>query len=115
MNFYPTPEVSWPLSLAPAPADPGRGTQAGIDGTLATLSATGVATGAITATIDWGDGSTSAGIVTGAAATSSTVNGLYSIGGDHTYAHRGTYSASVTVTGPNGITQTVQLTLRPGN
>ena len=113
MNFYPSPEVSWPLTLSAA--DPGSGTPAGIDGTLATLSAPGVAADAITATIDWGDGTTSAGTVTGAAATSSAVNGLYSIGGDHTYAHRGNYPASVTVTGPNGATQTVQLTLHSGH
>jgi hexosaminidase len=113
MNFYPTSEVSWPLTLAPA--NPGSGTQAGIDGGLATLSAPGVAASAIAATIDWGDGTTSAGAVTGTAATSSAVNGLYSIGGDHTYAHPGTYPVGVTVTGPNGATQTVQLTLHPGN
>ena len=113
MNFYPTPEVSWPLTLAPA--DPGSGTQAGIDETVATLSAPGVAAGAITATIDWGDGTTSVGAVTGTAATSSGVNGLYSIGGNHTYADPGTYSVSVTVTGPNGATQTVQVALHPGN
>ncbi len=73
-----------------------------------------MAAGAITATIDWGDGTTSAGAVTGTAATSSAVNGLYSIGGDHTYAHPGTYPVSVTVTGPTGASQTVQLTLHPG-
>jgi ELWxxDGT repeat protein len=43
------------------------------------------------ATIDWGDGSHSAGTV-------ALVNGQLTVSGRHTYAHRGTYAVRVTVT-----------------
>jgi len=44
-----------------------------------------------TATIDWGDGTTTAGTVSGS-------NGFFSVSGSHTYADEGTYLTSVTVT-----------------
>jgi hexosaminidase len=112
VNFYPSPEVPWRLDLAAAGASIGRHAQ--VDGALATLSAPGTAATAIAATIDWGDGSTSPGVLTGTAATGTTVNSLYSIGGDHTYRRPGTYRATVTVTGPNAATATLRVTLRPG-
>jgi hypothetical protein len=43
------------------------------------------------AVIDWGDASTSAGIITGAA-------GSFSVSGTHTYAEEGSYKVTVTVT-----------------
>jgi hexosaminidase len=96
VNFYPTPEVDWQLDLSLA--NPTLGPGGTVGGTLATLSAPGRATGAITATIRWGDGATSTGTVTGAAATPTTVNGLYAIAGSHTYRHAGVYLATVTTT-----------------
>ena len=44
-----------------------------------------------TATIDWGDGSGSAGAITGSA-------GNFGVGGSHTYADEGTFNFTVTVT-----------------
>ncbi len=43
-----------------------------------------------TATIDWGDGTTTAGTVTGSA-------GRFAVSGDHTYASPGTYTIRVTI------------------
>ncbi len=51
-----------------------------------------------TATIDWGDGTTTAGTVTSPSA------GLYDVSGSHTYAEDGPYSATVTLTDGGGPT-----------
>jgi hypothetical protein len=61
--------------------------------TVATISDTGSPDAAtnFTATINWGDGTTSTGTVTGSA-------GIYSVGGDHTYADEGSFSVKVSVT-----------------
>jgi streptogramin lyase len=50
-----------------------------------------------TATVDWGDGSTSAGTIT------QTNPGTFNIDGDHVYAQSGTYTVTITVadTNPN--------------
>jgi hexosaminidase len=112
VNFYPTPMVPWRLDLSPAGAT--IAAHGKVDGDLATLSAPGIAAEAIAASIDWGDGTTSAGVVSGSPATATTVNGLYAVGADHTYLKPGTYQATVRVTGPNAATAAVQVTLRPG-
>jgi hexosaminidase len=100
-NFFTTSQVPWRLDLT---ADVGHGT-------LALLGAPGVPTSALTAKINWGDGTTTAGTITGTAATTKTVNGLYSVGGHHTYAHGGAHHVTVTVTETNGATATVHLTI----
>ncbi len=94
VNFYPTPEVPWRLDLAAASPKAGQGLH--LDGTLATLAAPGRPASAITATIHWGDGTSSGGTVTGAAATATTVNGLYAVGAGHRYRHPGVYPVTVT-------------------
>ncbi len=98
VNFYPTPEVPWRLDLIAARQRAGH--DGNVAGTLATLSAPGRPTSAISATINWGDGTTSAGTVTGPPATATTVNGLYAVGSSHHYAHPGLYLATVTVSAP---------------
>jgi hexosaminidase len=65
----------------------------------------------VTASIDWGDGTTTPGTVTGKAATPSAVNSLYAIGGDHLYTMSGTHHATVTVTAPGAAPATVRITL----
>jgi hypothetical protein len=50
----------------------------------------------VTTTIDWGDGTNSAGTVAGTESTSYVINSLYTVSGSHTYATDGTYQASVT-------------------
>jgi hexosaminidase len=110
VNFYPSPEVPWRLDLAASGAGVDR--HGHVHGALATLSAPGIAASALTAAIDWGDGAASAGTVTGTPATPTSVNGAYAIAGDHTYARPGSYPVTVTVTGPNGATATLTVTLR---
>ena len=96
VNFYPTPEVPWRLDLATSNQTTGRDGR--ISGALATLAAPGRATSALTATISWGDGTTSGGTVTGTAATPTTVNGLYTVSAGHRYRRPGLYAGTVTVT-----------------
>jgi len=103
-NFYPTPQVPWRLDLAASPHV--RATAGGVDGTLASLSAPGIAAGSITTTIDWGDGTTSPGTSSGTAATPSSVNGLYSISASHRYSRHGTFDVTITASAP-GVTDAV--------
>jgi hypothetical protein len=68
-----------------------------ISGTLAAFSDGDAATpaGAFTATIAWGDSTTSPGVVSGS-------NGKFTVGGGHTYAEEGVFTAQVIVDGPAG-------------
>jgi hexosaminidase len=112
VNFFPSTQVAWPLeAIGALPADNGDRNGV-IERTLATLAAPGVPASAITATIDWGDGSTSAGTVRGTAATSTAVNGLYSVSGSHHYQGHTTGTVTVKVSAPNQASVTVQVPLR---
>jgi hexosaminidase len=97
-NFYPTPEVAWQLDVTAAAQIPVINGQ--VSGAVASLSAPGIAASNITASINWGDSTTSAGTVDGTAATSATVNGLYTVSGAHTYRHPGTFHVTITATAP---------------
>ena len=98
VNFYPTPELNWRLTLAPAhPAAVGAHH---ITGKLATLSAPGVARRAVHATIIWGDGRKSAGRLTGTGPRRNRVNGLYEISGSHSYAGTPPHFVTVKVSAP---------------
>ncbi len=108
-NFYPTPEVPWRLDIAAAQPS-GSGGQ--FSGPLASLSAPGFAASSITTSIDWGDGTSTAGMVTGIAATSTTVNGLYTISGTHAYTHAGEFRVTITASAPGTPTVVAQTTLR---
>ena len=109
-NFYPSPEVPWRLDLTAAPVVAAR--DGGVSGPVATLAAPGRAAGAVTSTITWGDGTSSAGTVTGTPATPTSVNGLYSVGGQHRYAHPGVYLGAVTVSAPGTATVTAHFLVR---
>ena len=69
----------------------------------------GAGPGDFEATIDWGDGASSPGIVTQEGATAFTVNGA------HDYRHNGTYLAAISVSGPRNraVTHT-SVTVRGG-
>ena len=57
------------------------------------------------ATVDWGDGTQDVASVDGG-------GGVFTVQASHTYAEEGSYTATVTVTDPNGITtQTVSDTV----
>jgi hexosaminidase len=82
-----------------------------VSGAVASLSAPGIAASNITASINWGDGTTSAGTVDGTAATSTTVNGLYTISGTHTYRNPGTFQVTITVSATGTPSATTTTTL----
>jgi hexosaminidase len=110
VNFYPSTEVPWDLSLA-AP-DETASSQDQVSGTVATLAAPGDSPSAVTATVTWGDGTSSAGTVTGTAPTATTDDSLYAVGGGvHTYAAPGTYQATVTVSAQGAATVTAHFTV----
>ncbi|HZP68219.1 MAG TPA: hypothetical protein VFB32_18090, partial [Rudaea sp.] len=66
-------------------------------GTVATFTDTATAAVAsnFTATIDWGDGTTSTGTVVGG-------SGSFQVSGTHTYAAPGQYAVNVTISDPGG-------------
>jgi hexosaminidase len=108
VNFYPSAQVPWPLTVIGASQTANAHGQ--VHGAIATLSAPGFPASTLTmcdpslgigCTIKWGDGSTSTGDVTGTNATSTTVNSLYTIFGTHTYSRPGTYHGEVIVTAGN--------------
>ena len=108
VNFYPSTQVPWPLAVIGATGTANAHGQ--VHGAVATLSAPGFPASTLTmcdsslgigCTIKWGDGSTSTGDVTGTDATSTTVNSLYTIFGEHTYPHPGTYRGVVIVSAGN--------------
>jgi hexosaminidase len=109
VNFYPSTEVPWSLSLA-AP-DLTTTSQDQASGTVATLAAPGYSPSGVTATVNWGDGTSSAGTVTGTAPTATTVDSLYAVGGAHTYAVPGVYQATVTVSARGAASVTAHFTV----
>ena len=109
VNFYPSTEVPWDLSLA-APAL-AAGSHDQVSGAVATLAAPGYAPSKVTATINWGDGTSGPATVTGTAPTATTVNGLYTVKGAHTYAKPGAYQATVTVSASGAASVTAHFTV----
>ena len=117
VNFYPSAEVDWQPAAEGATLHATSGGQ--VHATVATLSAPGFPTSTLTmcdstlgigCTIDWGDGTTSTGDVTGTNATDTRVNSLYTISGEHTYARPGTYHGVVTITAGNAAPVTANFT-----
>ncbi|HYK32033.1 MAG TPA: family 20 glycosylhydrolase [Streptosporangiaceae bacterium] len=109
VNFYPSTEVPWSLSLA-AP-NLTASSQDQVTGAVATLAAPGFAPGAVTATISWGDGTNGSATVTGTAPTATTVNSLYTVAAAHTYAKPGVYQATVTVSASGATPITANFTV----
>lgn len=116
-NFYPSAQVPWPLVVTGSTvhADPAGA----VSGPVAVLSAPGFPTSTLTmcdgglgigCTISWGDGSSTTGDVSGVNATDTSVNSLYSISGQHTYRHRGTYHGTVAISVGNLPTVTATFT-----
>lgn len=109
VNFYPSTEVPWRLDAEPALGTAEHGRR--IHGTIALLAAPGLQPTAITAAVDWGDGSTSAAGVSGRGPSNSRVNGLYRVSATHTYASAGPHTATLTLSAPGRATVTLRLVL----
>jgi hexosaminidase len=108
VNFYPSTEVPWSLDIIGSTVT--ANAQGRVDGPVATLSAPGFPTSTLSlcdgslgigCTINWGDGTTTTGDVSGTNATGTQVNSLYSIFGEHAYARPGTYHGVVTASAGN--------------
>ncbi|NHC47022.1 right-handed parallel beta-helix repeat-containing protein [Motilibacter aurantiacus] len=79
--------------------DIGVGANRPFGAAVAAVSAPGIPNSQLTATINWGDGPTTAGSIAGS-------NGSPGVFGFHSYAAPGTYTTTVTVTGPGGVVVT---------
>jgi len=110
--FYPTPVTPWRLDLAGSPNV--RAVAGDVNGTLAALSAPGIAASSVTVTIDWGDGTTSTGDVSGTAATPTSANGIYTISGSHQYSSHGVFSVTITASAPGVSDAVTQVPVRWG-
>jgi hexosaminidase len=111
-NFHPSPEVPWRLDLAAAPDV--RVVGGHVNGTLASLSAPGIPAGSITVSIDWGDGTTSPGNVSGTPATPTSVNGLDTISADHHYSRHGVFDVTISASAPGMPDAVAQVPVRWG-
>jgi choice-of-anchor C domain-containing protein len=98
VSFDPVPAAA--ITINPGVLSP-ETTNAQFTVPLATFTSADPAatSGEFTALINWGDGSTSDGVIGGA--------GPFQVTGSHTYASHGSYTVSITVDGPNGATATV--------
>ena len=85
--------VNWdqPITASPASISGVEGTSTGSQ-TVATFTDPDLtaASGDYSATIDWGDSSTSSGVISGS-------NGSFTVSGTHTYAEEGSYPVKVTI------------------
>ncbi len=119
VNFYPSTEVPWSLDIIAATVT--ASAHGRVDGPVATLSAPGFPTSTLSmcdsslgigCTVDWGDGSTTTGDVTGTNATGTQVNSLYVIFGQHTYSRPGTYHGVVTASAGDAAPVSADFTVR---
>jgi len=109
VNFYPSTQVRWraqAIGSSLTAAAHGR-----VSGTVATVAAPGLASGAITATIHWGDGAVSHAKATGRGPTGIRLNGLYTVHGQHSYAHPGPHCGTITLRVPHQAPVTVTFTV----
>src|SRR4029079_14503058 len=111
-NFSPTPAVPWRLDLAATPDV--RAVGGRVNGTLASLSAPGIPAGSITVSVDWGDGTTSPGTVSGTPATPTSVNSLDTVTADHHYTHHGEFTVTISASAPGTPDAVAQVPVRWG-
>jgi hypothetical protein len=98
-NFYPSTQIPWRTDVS---ANDIAQASRSVSGEIGLVAAPGATLAQVSAVIDWGDGTNSAGTITGTAATNKTANSIYSVNADHTYAADGVYEASLSISGPGG-------------
>ncbi|WP_329109556.1 beta-N-acetylhexosaminidase [Micromonospora sp. NBC_01699] len=100
-NFYASPQVPWRVDVSAPDITSDRRT---VSGEIASVVTPGAPLDQVTATVDWGDGTTSAATLSGTAGTNKSINGIYSATAQHAYARDGVYRATITATRPGGST-----------
>jgi hexosaminidase len=96
-NFYASPQVPWRVDVAAPDISTDQRT---VGGAIASIAAPGAALDQMSATIDWGDGTSSPATLSGTAATNKSINGIYTARASHAYARNGVYHATVTASRP---------------
>lgn len=100
-NFYPSPGLKWTLDAIGEDSV----VQASLSGEVARFAAPAETAKSVTASIDFGDGTASAGgtVSQPHPATNLSANGLFSVvTPQHRYSKPGTYRGSVTIDSPSG-------------
>lgn len=118
-NFWPDQTVSWSTTAAGSLHQKKTGAVAlatatgyEIDGSVATVASPTGAIGQYSATIDWGDGTSSAGVLMGTTGSGKRGNTLYEVTGTHSYSDKTDKTGRVLITGPSGESFTVPLLVR---
>ena len=99
VNFYPSAQVRWALTVTPAahPRVHGRT----VSGPLASVAAPGLSARSIRGTISWGDGTRSLVAAHGRGRGHDHVNAIATLTARHTYRTRGRHTVTVTVSAPH--------------
>ena len=109
VNFYPSTQVRWRVQATGSTLT--AGVRGRVSGTVATIAAPGFGRGRIRVAVSWGDGHVSRPGVTGRAPTGIRLNSLYTVHGEHHYAHPGVYHGHVTIRAPHRSPVTVPFTV----
>ncbi len=105
IDFYPSPVVPWTVSAQTNTV--GTDSHGAVVTPVASVVAPGTPIDALSATIDWGDGTTGAGVFSRTwtplaidvpTGPLPTATGRYLLAGDHTYADTAVHHGSVTIT-----------------
>jgi hexosaminidase len=110
VNFYPSGQVRWRLQVAGSQLTASR--HGRVAGTVATVAAPGLAPGAVSASIRWGDGHATRSGATGTPPSGQHLNSLYPVTARHAYPRPGLYHGTVTVRAPHKSPVTVPFTIR---
>ncbi len=110
VNFYPSTQAHWRVGAIGHALTARSGGK--VNGTVATVAAPGLSPHSVSASINWGDGTTTTVGVTGRAPTGIQLNSLYAVHGRHTYAHAGLHHGTVTIQVPHQSPVTVSFTVR---
>jgi hexosaminidase len=100
-NFYASPQVPWRVDVAAPDIATDQRT---VSGAIASVATPGAALDQVSATVDWGDGTTTPATLSGTPATNKSINGIYTATASHTYGRNGTYQASITAIRASGST-----------